>query len=185
MRHTPSTEKLIADLTFALTCTTFNGTSLVQDQLQVDATARKLVERLKALEYEKRRTEAEIQSIRDALKVAGVKIEPIQKEMFAQEHFYVSAHVFEAQSLRECCEQILEDHPGQWFSKSDIEYLIVRGGYKFNGDAKNSVAVTLQRMKADGRCRVVRGSGARGNRYSWPQPLERSTDAASTKRKRK
>jgi hypothetical protein len=139
---------------------------------------------MKALEYEKRRAETELQSIRAALKVAGVKTEPIQKEMFAQEHFYVSAHVFEAQSLRECCEQILEDHPEQWFSKSDIEYLIVRGGYKFStDDPKNSVAVTLQRMKDDGRCEVQRARGSHGNRYRWP--IERSTDAASTKRKRK
>jgi len=190
MRHFPSTQKLIADLTFALTCTR-DASTLVQDQAwdrienQVDATARKLVERMKLLEYDKWRIETELGSIRDALKAAGIKLEPIQKRIFAHEPFYASAHVFEALSLRECCEAILQDHPGQWFSKSDIEYLIVRGGYKFDGDAKNSVAVTLQRMKDDGRCKVVRGSGSRGNRYSWPQPLERSTDAASTKRKRK
>jgi hypothetical protein len=151
----------------------------------VDATSRKLAERLKALQYEKWRIDAEIASIQAAFRGAGIKPEPIQKQIFAKEHFYYSAQVFEAQSLRECCQQILEDHPDQWFSKSDIEYLIVRGGYRFDGDSRNSVAVTLQRMKDDGRCRVIRGRGSRGNRYSWPQPPERSTDAASTKRKRK
>jgi hypothetical protein len=151
----------------------------------VDATARKLVERMKVLEYEKWRAETELASIRAALKAAGVKFEPIQKQIFMHEPHYVATQMFEGFSLRESCEEILQDHPGQWFSKSDIEYLIVRGGYRFNGDSKNSVAVTLQRMKDDGRCTVKRGSGSRGNRYSWPQPLERSTDAASTKRKRK
>jgi hypothetical protein len=149
----------------------------------MDATARKLVERMKALEYEKWRVESELESIRTALRAAGVKPEPIQKQIVALEPHYVATRMFEHFSLRESCETILEDHRGQWFSKSDIEYLIVRGGYQFRGDAKNSIAVTLQRMKDAGRCEVVRGRGARGNRYRLP-PLGRSADATTTKRKR-
>jgi hypothetical protein len=148
----------------------------------VDATTRKLVERIKVLEYEKWRAEAEIESIKVALRAAGVKLESIEKQVFIHEPRYVSLQMFEGFSLRESCEEILQHHPGQWFSKSDIEYLIVRGGYKFNtDDSKNSVAVTLQRMKEDGRCEVERARGARGNRYRWR--MEEPADVGSTRRR--
>ena len=146
--------------------------------IEVDDTSRKLVERMKSLEYEKWRVDSEIESIRRALRVVGVEPGSVKKQIFVHEANYVSTQMFEGMSLRECCEAILEDHRGQWFSKSDIEFLIVRGGYKFDGDARNSVAVTLQRMKDGGRCQVERRRGARGNRYRWP-PLGAS--AASTK----
>jgi len=74
--------------------------------------------------------------------------------------------MFEGMSPRESCDAILEDHRGQWFSKSDIKYLIMRVGYRFTtDDARNSVGLTPQRMKDDDRCEVKRVRGARGNRY--------------------
>jgi hypothetical protein len=50
---------------------------------------------MKVLEYEKWRAETELASIRAALKAAGVKFEPIQKQIFMHEPHYVATQMFE------------------------------------------------------------------------------------------
>lgn len=182
-----STESLIANFTKSLTCTNSIST-FVHDQgsLGVDATARKLVERMKYLEYERRRIQGELESIRTALSVAGIKPGRIKGLMDMNEANYVNKQIFSNMSLRESCETILQDHRGEWLSKSEIEYLIVRGGYNFTTkDSKNSVGVTLQRMKEEGRCEVERVRGTRGNRYRWPVEVKGEKNAASTNDSRK
>lgn len=163
MNSTPTVQKL-------LTCTNLISTLLrARGKHNVDATARKLVQRMQELERQRWHIDRELQSIRTALSVAGIKPGKHKGLTDTQEATYVSKQPFASLTLRECCEMILKDHRGEWLSKSEIEYLIVRGGYKFStGASKNSVGVTLQRMKDDSICEVERARGAQGNRYRWP-----------------
>ena len=165
-----------------LTCTSSIST-LVQEN-PVDSTAQKLVKRMKELESEKWRIDRELRALRTALGVAGIKPGKFKDLSTTQELDYVTKQPFRNRTLSECCLHILRDHVDLWLSKAEIEYLISRGGYNFSTkDSKNSVGVTLQRLKDDGRCEVERVRGAHGNRYRWLP--ERSVDAPATTDKRK
>ncbi len=174
-----------------LTCTNSISTVVrVRESEDVDATARKLVQRMEELEQESWRIQSELSSIRIALSVAGIKPGKHKRLPDKHEIDYAIQRAFEDKSLRECCQVILKDHSDEWLSKSQIEYLIVRGGYKFSTkDSKNSVGVTLQRMKDEGKCEVERTRGAHGNRYRWlPEKQdedERSVHASATNDSRK
>jgi hypothetical protein len=88
------------------------------------------------------------------------------------EHEYRTFLPFANLSLPEGCEKILRDYKGEKLSKSHIEYLLARGGYRFDAkDSKNSVDVTLRRLAADRKCEADRVRGMRGNRY-WIQAAE-------------
>jgi hypothetical protein len=148
----------------------------------MDATTKKLVERLEQLEFQRANITHEIGAIMTALTVAGVKPD---KGLFittpdGQEDQYLRKQPFADISLRESCEKVLRDRRGEWLSKSEIEYLIVRGGYQFaTSNTKNSVGITLQRLKKEGWCAVDRSRGSRGNRYRW---LEESSQAQERKK---
>jgi hypothetical protein len=153
-----------------LTCTSTNGTFVAVDGNDMDATALRLVQRLKELEEQQGRLTRERQAIMTALTVAGVRPEgPIKGMPGFKEGRYSMNHTFNGRSLPASCEIVLRDHKGQWLSKSEIEYLIVQGGYEFaTGNPKNSIGITLQRMAEDGLCEVQRVRGQQGNRYRWP-----------------
>jgi hypothetical protein len=155
-----------------LTCTTTNGTIVPVEGSEVDATTRRLTGRLKELGEQRSAINREERAILTALAVAGVRPENeiLGKEWAGdREQKYQSNNTFADRSLRVSCEIILKDHKGQWLSKSEIEYLIVRGGYKFSTDkTKNSVGITLRRMAEEGLCEVQRVRGQQGNRYRWP-----------------
>jgi len=162
-----------------LTCT-----NLISTLVHVDATATKLLKQLDALEKDKIRLTRQIESIRIALSLAGIKPGKVSSMPSSEELDYRLNNTFAGMSLTEACLRILQDHKDEWLSKSQIEYLILRGGYKFStSNSKNSVGVTLQRIKDDGKCEVERVRGAHGNRYRWLP--ERSADASSTNDKRK
>jgi hypothetical protein len=182
MIRTPSTEKLIADFNNALTCINSISTVVRESGTRdMDATARKLVQRMAELEHERGRIDREIHSLRTALGVAGIKPGKIRSAMGFHEAAYVSKQPFAAMTLPQCCETILKDHRTDWLSKGEIEYLIVRGGYKFNTKAsRGSVGIALQRMARDGQCDAERMRGINGNRYRWPQEGKGEADAAST-----
>lgn len=159
-----------------LTCTNAISTLL----LDVDATGTKLMQQLENLERERGRITHQIDAIRLALTLAGIKPGNPKVSPSSQEAQYVIKKPFSEMSLPDACLTILKDHKSEWLSKSEIEFLILRGGYKFSTkNSKNSVGVTLQRMKDDGKCEVERVRGAHGNRYRWLP--ERSADATSTK----
>ena len=140
---------------------------------KVDATTKTLIRQLRELESENWRTREKIRSIHTALKLAGVKPDvstllggqdPHESEYFVKEPFAQT-------TLTEACEQVLKDYGDIWLKKSQVEYLINRGGYKSSAkDAKNSVDVTLRRLAADGKCDVKRVRGSRGNTYRWISP---------------
>jgi len=173
------TAKLIAKLEKyvrkGLTCTITNGTFVAVDGNDMDATALKLVQRLKELEEQQGRLTRERQALMTALTVAGVRPEgPVKGMPGFKEGQYSMNHTFKGRSLPASCEIVLKDHKGQWLSKSEIEYLIVQGGYEFaTGNPKNSIGITLQRMAEDGLCEVQRVRGQQGNRYRWPEEVKK------------
>jgi hypothetical protein len=175
------TERLIADLKRYRTNSLTSNNSIVtvpEEGDKVDATARRLIERLKELSEQRGNLQREERSILTALAVAGVRPEGILgKEWPGElESNYSNKAQFANKSLREACEIILKDHlknhrtdKTPWLSKAEIEYLIVRGGYKFaTSNSKNSVGITLQRMAEEGLIEVQRVRGQQGNRYRWP-----------------
>ena len=156
-----------------LTCTSTNGT-VVSLGSDMDATALKLVQRLSELDEQQNRISRERIALLTALEVAGVKPKGQMKGFpGSQESIYQVNQTFRGRSLPASCEIVLKDHKGLWLTKSEIEYLIVQGGYEFaTGNPKNSIGVTLQRMAEDGLCEVERVRGQQGNRYRWPLPSE-------------
>lgn len=140
----------------------------------MDATALKLVQRLSELDEQQNRILRERTAILTALEVAGVKPKGQAKGFpGSQETNYEVNQTFRGRSLPAACEIVLKDHKGQWLTKSEIEYLIVQGGYGFaTGNPKNSIGVTLQRMAEERLCEVERVRGQQGNRYRWPLPSE-------------
>jgi hypothetical protein len=73
-----------------------------------------------------------------------------------------------------CGYPLLEDysknHPADYLTKTQVEYLAKRGGYKFStADSKNSVAVTLRRLATEGKIEAQRIRGAAGNKYRQKQ----------------
>jgi hypothetical protein len=172
------TEKLIAKLgkyvRKGLTCTSKNGTVVSVDGNDMDATALKILERLKQLDEQQGRIRREQTALLTALEVAGVKPKGAMTGLpGSQESQYRFNGAFKGRSLPASCEIVLKDQKGQWLTKSEIEYLIVQGGYEFaTGNPKNSIGVTLQRMAEEGSCEVERVRGQQGNRYRWPLPVE-------------
>ncbi len=168
------TNRLIADLveknSIARLTTGTSTSTLVQVEADVDATTRALLERLEALGEMQAKINRERDAIMTALAIAGVrppgKIESLPS---TREATYQVKHSFADKSIRDACAIILKDHKGEWLSKAQIEYLVVRGGYKFEtSDTMNSVGITLQRMADEGMCEVQRARGQHGNRYRWP-----------------
>ena len=140
---------------------------------KVDATTKNLLRQLQELEREGWRIRDKTRSIHVALKLAGIK--PDARTLLggqdSHEYQYAVKQPFAHATLTEACEQVLKDYADNWLTKSQVEYLITRGGYKSSAkDAKNSVDVTLRRLAGDGKCDVKRVRGSRGNTYRWISP---------------
>ena len=141
-----------------------------KEPLKVDATAKSLLRQLQELEREDWRIREKIKAIRTALGMAGIKPEVgnVSWGQDSHETEYAVKEPFAETTLTEACEQVLKDYADQWLTKTNVEYLITRGGYKSTAkDAKNSVDVTLRRIAEYGKCDAERTRGARGNRYRW------------------
>lgn len=150
--------------------TSTNGIrTLVLEGERVDATTKKLLEQLKQLERKDWYIRQQMKAIHTALRLAGIKPDiPSLSGIDHQESKYAVSESFANASLTEACESVLKDYKDKWLSKSQVEYLITRGGYKSSAkDAKNSVDVTLRRLAGDGKCDVKRVRGSRGNTYRW------------------
>lgn len=152
-----------------------DNASLVQKEKQVDATAEKLLERLKEIEALLWRLRSEKDAINTALAVAGVRItgeSGAKHSVSYLESDYTAKKPFAAMSLTDACLKTLVDYSkeyDEWLSKTQVEYLVTRGGYKFTAasNTKNSVAVTLQRLADEGRIQVERVRGSAGNKYQY------------------
>ena len=154
-----------------LTCSTGSRTVELEQGNNVDATARSLMKQLRELETQKWAISRDIDAINRALTMAGVK--PTREVGGHQEAEYAVKQPFTEMRLSEACAQILRDYSGQWLTKSQVEYLLVRGGCPFSTDErKNSVDVTLRRLADQNLCMAERAMGSRGNKY---RHIEEST----------
>ena len=134
----------------------------------MDATALALVKKLHKIERQIREWEDDAQSIKTALELIGIKPEDHPLFPETREDEYALKRPFAHKGLIDSCKRILTDHPNQPFTKSHVEYLVTRGGYKFETEnPKNSVDVTLRRLAADGFCKAERIRGSAGSTYTW------------------
>jgi DNA-binding HxlR family transcriptional regulator len=145
-----------------------------EEPRKVDATTKSLLRQLQELEREEWRIREKVRAIHTALKLAGIKPDVKTISSWGQDEHeaeYARQEPFAETTLTEACEKVLKDYADKWLTKSQVEYLITRGGYKSSAkDAKNSVDVTLRRLAGDGRCDVKRVRGSRGNTYRWISP---------------
>jgi len=131
----------------------------------VDDTIKAILEKLRHLEGEKETIERDISHIESTLKLLG--IESPHDHGHSHEDQYATTHPFGGMALKDACLKILADAPGAWFSKSQVEYLLTRGGYRSEAkDPGNSVDITLRSLVEFGLCEVIRHRGVVGNRYS-------------------
>jgi hypothetical protein len=157
------------------------GYNMVQNEESVDATTRKLLRRLEQIEMEQARLRIEHQAITTALGVAGVALQGFTGEVSAQvESEYEGRQPFAKDSLTDACLRVLRDHAGAWLTKAQVEYMVVRGGYKFStANPKNSVKITLHRLahSVPPRCEVQ--SNKQGNQYRSLEATEERRNAVT------
>jgi hypothetical protein len=88
------------------------ATNVIRTIEHVDATAKRLVERMRQLESQKWRIERELRSLRIALDVAG--IQPPSRHLTGgidhNESDYVLNEPFRKMTLAEMCDRILKDY---------------------------------------------------------------------------
>jgi len=178
--------------TNSLTCTSIYRTlyAVRRTVLEMDATQKKLVEKMQELQMWIAAYKQQANAISTALESIGMKVEDDGKFDPPHDVFYATDQPFRQGSLVAACKRILRDYDGQSLTKSQVEYLAAIGGFPFSTeDAKNSVDVTLRRLAERGFCEVERTRGPAGNQYRWVEERddeeEGSNDAAATKGKRK
>lgn len=144
----------------------------------VDRTTRELLKRLRELESEQLRLARDINAIRRALTLAGVR--PSVRRLWFHEVEYQATSAFLKSHLTDACLQVLRDAKGEWLTKSEVEYLVTRGGYPFSTqDSANSVDVTLRRLATEGLCEAERVRGSRGNKYRYVPAQQTEKETAS------
>src|ERR1700685_543620 len=176
----------------SLTCTIQYSTlcDVSRTLAEMDATSKKLIEKLRDLQMTIAAYERQANAIREALESIGMKVEDTGEFDPPHDVFYAKHPPFRHTSLVTACKRILNDFRGQYLSKSQVEYLAAMGAYSFSTeDTTNSVDVTLRRLAEKGYCEVQRSRGPTGNKYRWLKDVdedrERSRDAAATNDKRK
>jgi len=165
-----------------------SGTLSVLDNDSVDATTKRLLQRLEEIDEQRRRLRTERDAITTALAVAGVRPPDADHERYTREETeYRVEKPFAKMSLIDACLRVLRDYAGkselheQWLDKNQVEYLVVRGGYEFKTeDPTNSVSVSLRRLAEDGFCEAHAGKGSRSTRYRFKK--ERVPDALEDSR---
>lgn len=130
----------------------------------MDPSVKKLLKNLQELEFKRSVLGRDIDAIRRSLEMLGLKVEDASHS----EGEYAARRPFKRVPLTEACLVVLKDHKEHWLTKSQIEYLIARGGYEFSAkDTGNSVDVTLRRLATAGKCEAERVRGSTGNRYRY------------------
>ena len=191
-----------------LTCTACSRTlyDIVRTALEMDATAKKLIEALATARRQIAALEQQARSISAALEAAGLRASELDFTLGEpRDKTYAETLPFKTISLVNTCKQILYDNQSLPLDKSQIEYLASIGGYPFStDDSKNSVDVTMRRLAGQGLCEIFpaddlrQPKGRKGNCYmlskektlEWLQDrkdaaVERGEIAASTKNSRK
>lgn len=159
---------------FRLTCTNNVRTlyDVVRFLLLMDATTKKMIEKLNQLRMEIGRATREAQAIEKALEVVGIKPPNLSgRTTRGIDERYSESQPFSKTSLVETCRNILIGSADQHLTKSQVEYLATMGGYQFQtDDPTNSVEVTLRRLAEKGFCQVKKGVGPHESEYWWNSP---------------
>lgn len=138
--------------------------------LLMDATTKKMIDKLSKLRMQINDLMREAHSIQRTLELIGIKPEEVDDAPFGADwdERYSQSLPFMRTTLVEACRRILVDNRGRHLTKSQVEYLASMGGYRFSADdPTNSVEVTLRRLAADGFCQVERGTGPHESQYWW------------------
>ena len=163
-----------------LLCTFASGTLHVLERDSVDATAKKLVTRMEEIDREISRLRLERNAITTALSLTGWRPPEAHKTIYSMEESeYRRDEPFRDMTLTDACLKVLRDHANkeelheQWLDKNQVEYLVTRGGYKFEtNNATNSVNVTLRRLAADGYVEAHGSKGSRPIKYHFLKERE-------------
>ena len=165
-----------------------SGTLLVQER-QVDPTTRKMLTRMDELESQISQLQKERGNIVATLASIGYRPPDARLNLLTStESKYAYQKPFRSVSLTEACLTVLRDQAkaaeshDQWLDKTQIEYLVVRGGYKFEAeDSINSVHVTLRRLWNDGLIQASKGKGSRSSKYHFLKDREDDINSRATK----
>jgi hypothetical protein len=134
----------------------------------MDATAKKLVEKMREIQQQIGSLQRRSYALEAALESVGMRIEDDVPWGESSDEKYAKESPFARTTLVATCKTILVDHAGKELTKSQVEYLAAIGGYKFDAeDSKNSVDVTLRRLAEGGFCDVDRQRGPEGNKYLY------------------
>ncbi|MGH9437941.1 MAG: hypothetical protein ACRD22_08595 [Terriglobia bacterium] len=135
----------------------------------MDATTKRLLKRLEEIDGQRVALRRERDAITTALSVAGVRPPDASHHIYTHsENQYGIFQPFKSKSLSEACLIVLRDQPKSWLTKTQVEYLVARGGYQFStDDTINSVSVTLRRLAAEGLCEAHKGKGTRASTYRF------------------
>jgi len=140
--------------------------------LVMDATAKKMVEKLAQLRRQINLLSREAQAVQQTLELLDIKPANISgRAKQGIDERYLETQPFAKTSLVETCRNILIGSADQHLTKSQVEYLATMGGYQFQtDDPTNSVDVTLRRLAEKGFCRVKKGIGPHESEYWWNAP---------------
>lgn len=155
------------------------GTLSVQEKT-VDPTTRKMLNRIDELDREMARLSKERHSIFTTLGSIGYRQPGANINIpTSTEARYQNSRPFSSMTLTDACLTVLRDQAKakelheQWLDKTQIEYLAVRGGYKFEAeDSINSVHVTLRRLCNEGLIKANKGKGSRSTKYHFLKERE-------------
>ena len=159
-----------------MTCSNEIRTIKTGQKDKVDVTTKRLMKQRRELEMERSKLTRDIESIDRALTLAGIKPDK-DTGAWMMEADYAVRQIFKDMRLKDACLKILQDLPKVWFTKAQIEYMLVRGGCEFATEAsKNSVDVTMRRLADQGLCMAERTRGSEGNRYKANEAEQEERD---------
>jgi hypothetical protein len=167
---TPASDVHTKELLFIYSSCTLS----LREAADVDSTTKKLLERLEEIDKERSRLRRERDAITTALSVAGIRPPEASERVYTnQESQYVTQRPFVDISLTDACMSVLRDQQQTWFTKTQVEYLVARGGYVFDSkDSVNSVNITLRRLADEGLCEARPGKGSRPSKYRFVRERE-------------
>jgi hypothetical protein len=138
----------------------------IRNGKRMDETAKQLVQKLADLEHQRDLIDRDITAIRRTLSLVGIE-SPLRKIGDLRiEREYAKRKPLRGMALKGACLKVLTDGLEQWFSRSQVEYTLARGGYESDAkDPGNSVDITLRNLADAGLCEVIRQRGVVGNKY--------------------
>ncbi len=149
----------------------------------VDESLKAIVEKLMDLEAERDRINDDILTIRRTLSLAGIDSPLRRMGDFQTERGYKKSRPFAGMALKDACLRVLIDGLGEWFTKSQVEYMLSLGGYESDAkDPSNSVDITLRKLAELDACEVIRQRGVLGNKYRVPKKESNDLNSRATKK---